>query len=198
MVVQYLGGIVDTEDWVQLRLLCRQLARWRAKRGMLPSLALLALTLPGAAQAQTHDEARGETVSWTVSVQPQSATKPASALTLTLHGQVLDGWHVYALKQLPGGPTPLRVTLGPNNVATANGEPTGSPPTKIHDPSFDLETQFYSHAFTVTVPARVASRPAAGRQLIPVSVRFQTCNDRVCQPPKTEHLSAPITVLTAR
>ena len=147
--------------------------------------------------AQTPDPAAAETVSWSASAHPDQV-KPAGMLTLTLKAQVLDGWHVYALKQLPGGPTPLRITVDPNNIAAASGEPAGSPPLKIHDRSFDLDTQLYSHAFTVTVPVLVGSRPGVGRQLIPVSVRFQTCNDRICQPPKTVRLSAPITVLAAK
>ena len=158
---------------------------------------LLGLSLRGAA-AQTVDPAAAETVSWTASVHADNGVKPADTLTLALHAQVRDGWHVYALNQLPGGPTPLRITIDPNQVASANGEPIGSPATKIHDRSFDLDTQLYSRAFSVTVPVRVASRAASGRQRIPVSVRFQTCNDRICQPPKTVHLSAPITISTVK
>jgi hypothetical protein len=47
----------------------------------------------------------------------------------------------------------------------------------------------------VHVPVQVSQQAAAGRQLIPVSIRFQTCSDRECQPPKTIHLSVPIEVL---
>ena len=63
---------------------------------------------------------------------------------------------------------------------------------KTHDPSFDLDTQYYEKAFTVSVPVRVGT--AAGPQQIPVSVRFQACNGKTCKPPKTVKLSAPITV----
>jgi DsbC/DsbD-like thiol-disulfide interchange protein len=155
------------------------------------------LLLSAAAQdvvARTKDPAAAETVAWTVSAAPADGAKAASALTLTLHAQVKDGWHVYGLTQLSGGPTPLLVSLEPNAIAAAGGAPVGSPPVKVHDPSFDLDTQIYSHAFTVALPARVAARPVTGRQVIPVSVRFQTCNDRICQPPKTIHLSAAITI----
>ena len=170
-------------------LILRPLRASSARR-VAAGLSLLAL-LPASALAQTQDDARAQTVSWAASVKPDGAA--AKSWTLTLQAQVRDGWHVYALKQLPGGPTPLLVTLDPNKVATAIGEPAGSPPTKIHDPGFDLDTQYYSHAFTVSLPLRIASQP--GRQQIPVSVRFQTCNDRVCQPPKIVHLSAPIAVI---
>lgn len=157
------------------------------------AFVLLLLCLTPAA-AQIKDPAAAETVSWTVEAEPTDAIKPASTLMLTLHARVRDGWHVYALRQLPGGPTPLRVSLEPNSIVAASGEAIGSPPIKVHDPSFDLDTQLYSHAFSVALPARIASRSAPGRQLIPVSVRFQTCNDRICQPPKTIHLSASIII----
>ena len=165
------------------------------RRGLPICLMLLSLTLSAAAAAQAPGSAAvGDTVTWTVAPQTADDVKPGSRLALVLHGTVLDGWHVYALKQLPDGPTPLRVALDPNDVAVADGSPTGSPPTKVHDPSFNLDTQFYSHAFTVTAPVRVGKHLAAGRQAIPVNVRFQTCTDRICLPPKTVHLSAPITV----
>jgi len=155
--------------------------------------------LQGAAQAQTPDWAsanpgRRETVTWTVVPQASDNVKPGARLALTLRGEVSAGWHVYGFRQLPTGPTPLVVKLDPNDVATAAGAPVGSPPVKVHDPSFDLETQYYSQAFTVIVPVRVGPHLAAGRQLIPVSVRYQTCDGQICQPPKTVQLSAAITV----
>jgi DsbC/DsbD-like thiol-disulfide interchange protein len=158
----------------------------------LAGITLLGLAAP--ALAQSADPAAAQTVNWTVTADPAAAVKQGGHVTLTLHGEVADGWHVYALKQLPNGPTPLRVTLDQNEVATASGAPVGSPATKIHDQGFNLDTQFYSHAFTVALPLQVAAQSANGPQLIPVSVRFQTCNDRVCQPPKTVHLTAAISI----
>lgn len=158
---------------------------------------LLGLALHGTALAQTPDAAGGaqqDTVSWTVSVQPADTVKPGGALSLALHGTVLDGWHVYSLQQLPNGPTPLRITLDTGDIAAGDGAPVGSPPVKARDQAFGFETQYYAGAFTVTVPVRLQPHLAGGRQAIPFNVRFQTCNGRVCQPPKAVHLSAPITV----
>src|SRR5471032_956690 len=146
----------------------------------LAGIALLGLAAP--VLAQTADPAAAQTVNWTVTAHPADAVEQGGRVTLTLHGEVADGWHVYALKQLPNGPTPLRVMLDQNAVAAASGAPVGSPATKIHDQGFNLDTQFYSHAFTVALPLLVATHSASGPQQIPVSVRFQTCNDRVCQP----------------
>ncbi|HXR95497.1 MAG TPA: protein-disulfide reductase DsbD domain-containing protein [Rhizomicrobium sp.] len=160
----------------------------------LSGVAVLALTFSGTALAGTPDQAAAETVTWTASAGPLITAKPSSSLTLTLHAQVRNGWHVYALKQLPGGPTPLLVSLEPNKVAIAGGAPAGSPATKIHDAAFNLDTEFYSRAFTVSLPLRVAATPATGPQQLPVRVRFQTCNGQICQPPRTVHLSASVTV----
>lgn len=151
--------------------------------------ALFFLTFPGFAWAQGEDAARADTVSW--SAQPATAGKQGDRLKVTVNGTVQPGWHVYALKQAPDGPTPLLVTLDTNTAATADGAVAGSVPTKLHDPAFGLDTQFYASAFTLTVPVRLKPH-LAGDQVIPLSVRFQTCNGRVCQPPKTVHLSASV------
>jgi hypothetical protein len=154
------------------------------------SWVLFGLFLSGAALAQSPDSGLPDTVSW--SAAPQTA-KAGGKLALTLQGTVLDGWHVYSLKQAPDGPTPLLVSLGANDTIATDGAVTESKAVKQRDPAFGLDTQFYEHAFTLTMPVRVKSK-AVGQQTVPVNVRFQTCNGRICQPPKTVHLSATINV----
>ncbi len=154
-------------------------------------LALLlgpGLCAVGAAQSPS------EIVHWSASVVSRTPAKPGSVAILALSATVEDGWHVYALRQLPNGPTPLRVTLDSNGIVLVDGSPSGTAPEKKFDQSFDLETQFYTRAFAVRLPVRVRPQPAAGRKLIPVSVRFQSCNGQVCEPPTTIHLSAAIDV----
>ena len=146
--------------------------------------------LHGAALAQPADPAGAATVSW--SAQSAAATKPGGRVTLILNGSAQPGWHVYALKQAAGGPTPLLVSLDANGGAVSNGAVTGSAPIKFHDPAFDLDTQFYTGAFSLSVPVRLKPHLAAGHQEIALSVRFQTCNGRICQPPKTVQLSVPV------
>src|SRR5689334_7863184 len=89
--------------------------------------------------AQSPDPARAETVSWSASAG-SAPVKPDGAVTVTLNAKVAEGWHVYALKQLPNGPTPLRITVDQNPLAAQAGEPAGSPATKVHDPAFNLDT----------------------------------------------------------
>ena len=160
---------------------------WRAL-----GIGLAAVALHGAALAQPS-LGPSDTVVWSASA-PAQGVKPGGRVKVQLHGVVQTGWHVYGLEQLPDGPTPLRITLDASDVAAADGAPTGSPATRLQDPSFNLQTQFYEHDFTVTAPVRIGSRAAAGPQQIPLNVRFQTCNGRICQPPKTVRLSVPVNI----
>lgn len=136
----------------------------------------------GSAQAPPNG-----TVHWTATL----AAKHGNEGTMELSGAIEDGWHVYALTQPPGGPAALRVTVDDNEIARAAGAPSGPSPQKRRDPSFGLETRFYTHSFTIRLPVQL-KQPATTAQLIPVSVRFQTCSDRECQPPTTVHLSVAI------
>jgi hypothetical protein len=152
---------------------------------------LFLFSLSCAAHAQSEDDR----VQWAAALNSPAALKGGDATTLELSGTIKDGWHVYALTEPPGGPTALRVTVVDNQVALVAGIPSGTSPHKRHDPSFNLETKFYTHAFTIHVPVRLKQQSATGRQDIPVSVRFQTCSDRECQPPTTIHLLVPVDVV---
>jgi hypothetical protein len=134
------------------------------------------------------------TVDWTASWSTGTAVEPGEQGTLELSGVVQEGWHVYALTQRPGGPTALRISIDDNPVASQVGAPSGTTPESRHDPSFDLDTQFYTRSFAVHVPVTVKPGVATGGQVVPVSIRFQTCSARECRPPMTIHLSVPIEV----
>ena len=95
------------------------------------------------------------------------------------------------------GPTPLRITVDTNTIVTAAGPSSGTAPEKVQDTHFGFETQLYTHPFIVHLPVRVGQELPAGKQLIPVSVRFQACSDRECLLPRTIHLSVPIDVTAA-
>ncbi|WP_068093106.1 protein-disulfide reductase DsbD domain-containing protein [Novosphingobium rosa] len=153
--------------------------------------AMMALSLPGAAPAQPGGN---PTVSWTLAPASKAPLHPGDKVRLVLQGVVREGWHVYAFKQKENGPTPLKVTLDQGPVALPDGPASGSAPIVAHDPAFNLDTPYYTHSFAITVPVRLKPHAAAGRQQLPVTVRFQTCNGATCEPPKTLHLTAAVDV----
>ncbi len=139
-----------------------------------------------------------DAVHWSLSVASATTITRGGTATIDLAGDVQNGWHVYAFKQHAGGPTPLNVTLDPNAVATAAGPLSGVGAEKVQDTHFGFQTQLYTHPFVVHLPVRVGHDLAPGKQLIPVSVRFQACSDRECLLPRTVHLSVPIDVADAK
>jgi hypothetical protein len=147
------------------------------------------LVISGAPRAVAQSSA--PSVQWTALAKRDSSDTQAHRLFLEISAVVPEGWHVYALNQLPGGPTPLRIAIEQGVAANITGAASGTSPGKRHDPSFDLDTEFYSDAFTLRFPVE-SRRSLADSPALPVSVRFQLCSDRECQPPKTVHLLASI------
>jgi len=144
----------------------------------------------GATRAQTSVQP----VTWAASANAETAAKPAELLKLNLEAQVAEGWHVYGLHQVDGGPTPLRITVDEQSAVQTAGTPTGTPPVRKRDPSFGLDTELYLHSFGLQIPVQVKPHTAPGSQQIAVNVRFQACNDHVCLPPKTVHLTVPVQI----
>jgi thiol:disulfide interchange protein DsbD len=147
----------------------------------------IAAQLPG---QQIGSPADQQTVVWTVS--PSTVPGHGRRVVINLRGAVREGWHIYGLKQSKDGPTPLLVSIAKNDVALADGAPQGSKPTVAFEPAFGFVTPYYVRTFSVSVPARLRAGLASGRQLVPVTVRYQACNGRICEPPKTVQLSAPV------
>jgi hypothetical protein len=130
-------------------------------------------------------------VQWTALAKRDPNDSQGQRAILEISAVVPEGWHVYAETQSPGGPTPLRVTIEEGAAARIAGVASGTSAERRHDLSFGFDTEFYSHAFTLRFPVESQGSLTASASL-PVSVRFQLCSERECQPPKTIHLAAPI------
>ena len=145
---------------------------------------LVALSLCGSGVAQVSNN----TVQWSAALAPKAGEKAALDLSAT----IAEGWHVYALTQVAGGPTPLQITVEGNDQVQIARAVSGTVPEKRHDPSFDLDTEFYTRQIALHLPLKVKQNATAGHESVQVSIRFQTCSDRTCLPPKTVHFTVPL------
>jgi DsbC/DsbD-like thiol-disulfide interchange protein len=145
-------------------------------------LLLLLFAVPAVGFAQVPGTAKWEAIAQPLNKQ--------GVLVVNLTAQIEKGWHIYALSQPPGGPIPLRIAVEPGTPYELAGNITGAVPQKHRDPSFNLETQFYTDSFTLKVPVKATSGVGAA---VPLAVRFQMCSDTTCMPPKTVHLVATAT-----
>jgi DsbC/DsbD-like thiol-disulfide interchange protein len=143
---------------------------------------------------QSRGQAFNQVVQWTAKVYPDQHEKRQAPIIIDLSAEIQPGWHIYGLVQTEGGPTPLKVTLDENPSVRSAGAVTASAPIKVHDPSFDLDTEVYEKSVTVYVPTQTKPSARAGKQSVSLSVRFQSCDDRVCLPPRTVHLAVPVEI----
>jgi thiol:disulfide interchange protein len=159
------------------------------RRATLATFVLGMLAWPGTLFAQGENP-----ITWTLAEGPKQV-KPAQKFDLQLTAKIDEGWHLYSTTQPPGGPNATRITMPAGAPFSFYGAPGGPPPAVKYDANFSMETETYDGSVTFALPVEVAKDAASGSHKAEVHVRFQTCNERLCLPPKTEKLSVNITVV---
>lgn len=127
-----------------------------------------------------------EVVKWTSTTTKSTPTSVA----VKLSAQIEEGWHVYALSQPPGGPTPLKISLPSGNGVELDGSVNETEVTHHLDPNFKMETLYYLKAASFNLAIKKTGPTPS--ETFPIDVRFQACNDRLCLPPYTAHLTAQL------
>ena len=129
---------------------------------------------------------------WHVKTVPTSA-KAGAKIALTISGQIDPGWHLYAMEEPDGGPIATVVGLTEGDPADLLSVDE-SKPILIDDPLFHLRTGFFRSAVDFTLHLRVDPSAKPGLNPLHVLIRFQSCNDQVCLPPRTDTLEVPLNV----
>ena len=106
--------------------------------------------------------------------------RSGSKVTLKLQAHIDPGWHMYAMDQSEQGPVPLTIEASEGGGVDVLDVKAAKPVT-VYDPNFQKRVSLYAdHAeFAVTLSANASSGEPA------VEVRYQSCNDRMCLPPRT-------------
>ena len=135
-------------------------------------------------------------IHWTAALQPpQHPLQPGQKISLALTADIDSGWHVYAFPQPPGSPViPTDVTVPDGQALALSGDI--KPPKAISqvDPTVGKETDLYENSVTFDLPLKVSKKARAGKQTLEVDVRYQACNNRLCLPPRTDKVEAPVEI----
>jgi thiol:disulfide interchange protein len=126
--------------------------------------------------------------------RPSPTVAAGGTFEIRVDATIEDGWHVYATSQPAGGPVPLKIDIprgGSFSLAGAIDEPL---PQREFDPNFQLDTLFHKERAVFGLPVRVAANAPSRSHRLRVVVSYQTCNDRLCLPPKDEELALEISV----
>ncbi|MFN7926908.1 MAG: protein-disulfide reductase DsbD N-terminal domain-containing protein [Blastocatellia bacterium] len=123
-------------------------------------------------------------VRWSLKLVPvrKSYNKPFQA---RLSARIAGGWYLYALEEIPNGPRPTRISLAAKQPFVLAGEIQSPLPQSKFDENFGVETQFYEKAATFFIPIKIQAGALGKVKRLQVQVRYQSCNDHLCLPPKT-------------
>jgi len=147
-----------------------------------------------AAMAACLAAAPADPVAWTLQNPPAAPVKAGARFNVKLLAAVQDGWHMYSLKPMAEGPIPTRIWIAEGQPFSLAGAVQAPDPQVMQDASFGMEVELYEGEAVFTLPVRVASGAAPGAQKLGVSASYQSCNNKLCLPPKTVKVEVPITI----
>ena len=137
--------------------------------------------------------APADPVAWKAAA-PAAALKVGARFTLKVTAEVQEGWHLYSLKPMAEGPIPTRIWIAEGQPFALAGAIQAPPPEIEQDPSFGMEVELYEGEAVFSLPVKVAAGAAPGAQKLTVSAAYQSCNNKLCLPPKTVKVEVPVTV----
>jgi thiol:disulfide interchange protein len=151
---------------------------------------LAALFLCGvAAEARAQDP-----IHWSLAVTSKGPVLPGKPFEASLNAKIDQGWHLYTLDEPAGGPSPTVITLPASKLFAAAGQISAPPGTRLMDPNFNLETEFFEDQVAFLIPLKVVAATPNGRHKLEVTVNWQTCNDRICLPPTEATIAVDVGV----
>jgi thiol:disulfide interchange protein len=131
-------------------------------------------------------------VQWTLTFDAKSAA-PGSHVLAKLTGTIQPHWHVYSMTTPPGGPNPTTASIA-QNPDVAGFQIYQSKPVRKLDPSFGIDTETFAEQYVLLFDIELKKDAAAGPADITANVRYQSCNDTICLPPKKKSATASITI----
>ncbi|MFN7944885.1 MAG: protein-disulfide reductase DsbD N-terminal domain-containing protein [Blastocatellia bacterium] len=153
-----------------------------------------ALCLLLAACVFAQDAAPINPIKWKLCAEtPSQPLLPGARLTLKLTAEIDEGWHLYSTTELERGPKPTRIALAPNQPFEL-ADIESPEPRREYDQNFGIETEFYEQSVTFALPVQVKADAPAGAHKLAVIVRYQTCNEHLCLPPKLLKLEVEVPV----
>jgi thiol:disulfide interchange protein DsbD len=152
-------------------------------------ITVMALGLALAGNAMAQDPPIGFRIG-----AERTEVRPGGTLVLTVTARIPRGWHLYGMRQPPGGPMPTLVTVGPERVFSLAAPVTSSPAKAEFDPNFGLVVAWHDDSAMFRLPLRAARTALPRTYDAQVRISYQRCNDRICLPLRTDTLTVPLTI----
>jgi thiol:disulfide interchange protein DsbD len=131
-------------------------------------------------------------VVWSGPAEPVTAGTGMKA-SVNLAATIAPGWHIYALTQAAGGPTPLEISMPESQPFKIDGAIASTEPEVKFDPGFNMDVHLLTGRAEFTVPVTV-SKTTPGKQSMIVEARYQACNSSLCLPARTDRVDVSMVI----
>jgi hypothetical protein len=128
-------------------------------------------------------------VHWS-STGPASVAGSEAKVRVPVVACIQKGWHLYAMDEPEGGPIGTEFSVSPEGPA-ALVEVKADRPLRARDATGQMAT-FYVGQARFELHLRVRPGPGSGAWTLPVTVRYQACNERMCLPPRSEKIEVKL------
>ncbi|MEO8036799.1 MAG: cytochrome c biogenesis protein CcdA, partial [Acidobacteriota bacterium] len=102
--------------------------------------------------------------------------------------KIAEGWHVNSAKPLDDFVIPTKLSFENAGVVSAD-----YPPHELKSFTFTNGSKLAVYEGTISIPFTAKLQP--GVKALAASVRYQSCNDRLCLPPKTAKAEISLTLV---
>ncbi len=131
-------------------------------------------------------------VQWALAPQ-QASVAPGGTVLARLTATLQPGWHLYSPTTPKGGPIPTTLALAAS-PAVASVRIYEPKPDRRFDANFQLDTETFENQAVFLLAIELSKDAPAGSLDLTAQVRYQSCNDKMCLPPKRKTAAASITV----
>ncbi len=158
----------------------------------------LVTVLTACVLAQDDSPGNLNPVKWSAKPEATKPVKIGEQFSIQLTAEIEDGWHLYSTEEMPMGPKPTRIGLAANQPFEMPDSVESPMPKTAFDENFGISTEFYEESATFSLPVKATEKAASGKQKVIVQVRYQTCTDKLCLPPKLIKLEVEVEVKTGK
>ena len=132
-----------------------------------------------------------EPVRWSLTLEP-ARVPPGSRVLVRLVAKIEPGWHLYSLSvPKPIIATTISVAANPAIQRYRIFQPK---PQVSFDQNFGLNLESYENEAPFLLDLQVSPDAQAGTSELRAQVRFQTCNNRMCLPPRRVTAAANLVI----
>lgn len=118
-----------------------------------------------------------------VKASVDESARAGEVVTVTMVAEMEEGWHIYAVHDVPEGPV-SSVMLVVGEAVDRVGIVDEPDPIVKYDEGFELTTPYHEGRVEFVLPVLLNSDLSPGMISLKASLVYQSCNDVMCYPPK--------------